>query len=92
VHKSGCQFDRQEVTLRRTHSHKEKYLSLDSARRAFGDSEPRRNHRVPATGLAPGNSAESAILTSLPAGNFTGIVSGKNGATGVALVEVYQLP
>jgi hypothetical protein len=47
---------------------------------------------ITATGLAPSNSAESAILTSLPAGNFTGIVSGKNGATGVAIVEVYQLP
>jgi len=47
---------------------------------------------ITATGLAPTNSAESAILTSLPAGNFTGIVSGKGSDTGVALVEVYQLP
>jgi len=47
---------------------------------------------ISATGLAPGNSAEPAILTSLPAGNYTGVVSGKGGATGVALVEVYQLP
>jgi hypothetical protein len=47
---------------------------------------------ISATGLAPTNSAESAILTSLPAGNYSGIVSGKNGQTGVALVEIYQLP
>jgi hypothetical protein len=47
---------------------------------------------ITATGLAPSNTAESAILTSLPAGNYTGVVSGKGLDTGVALVEVYQLP
>jgi Domain of unknown function (DUF4394) len=47
---------------------------------------------ITAAGGAPTNSAESAILTSLPAGNYTGVVSGKGGATGVALVEIYQLP
>jgi hypothetical protein len=46
---------------------------------------------ITATGLAPTNSLESAILTSLPAGNYSGIVSGKGSATGVALIEVYQL-
>ena len=47
---------------------------------------------ITATGLAPTNNAESAILASLPAGNYTGVVSGKGTATGVALVEIYQLP
>jgi Domain of unknown function (DUF4394) len=47
---------------------------------------------ITATGLAPTDPAESAILTSLPAGNYTGIVSGKGSATGVAVVEVFQLP
>jgi hypothetical protein len=47
---------------------------------------------ISATGLAPNNSSESAILTSLPAGNYSGIVSGKGTATGTALVEVFQLP
>lgn len=47
---------------------------------------------ITATGLAPTNPAESAILTSLPAGNYSGVVSGKGSATGVAVVEVYQLP
>ncbi|MFZ1219157.1 MAG: hypothetical protein WAO00_07680, partial [Chthoniobacterales bacterium] len=46
---------------------------------------------ITATGLAPTNNLESAILTSLPAGNYSGIVSGKGSATGVALIEVYQL-
>jgi len=47
---------------------------------------------ISATGLAPTNSAESAILTSLPAGNYSGVVSGKGSNTGIALVEVFQLP
>lgn len=47
---------------------------------------------ISATGLAPTNSAESAILTSLPAGNYSGVVSGKGSNTGTALVEVFQLP
>jgi hypothetical protein len=45
-----------------------------------------------ATGLAPTDNLESAILTSLPAGNYSGVVSGKGSDTGVALVEIYQLP
>jgi hypothetical protein len=47
---------------------------------------------INATGLAPSNSQESAILTSLPAGSYTGVVSGKGAATGLAVVEIYQLP
>jgi hypothetical protein len=47
---------------------------------------------INATGLAPSNSQESVILTSLPAGSYTGVVSGKGAATGLAVVEIYQLP
>jgi hypothetical protein len=47
---------------------------------------------ITATGLAPTNAQESAILTSLPGGTYTGVVSGKGNDTGVAVVEVYQLP
>jgi arylsulfate sulfotransferase len=42
-------------------------------------------------GLAPPNPSESALVLHLPAGNYTAIVSGANGATGVALAEVYTL-
>jgi len=42
-------------------------------------------------GLAPTNDPESAITLSLPAGAYTAIVSGVNGATGNALIEVYDL-
>jgi hypothetical protein len=45
-----------------------------------------------ATGLAPTNNAESAILAILTPSTYTAIVSGKGSAAGVALVEVYQLP
>jgi hypothetical protein len=47
---------------------------------------------IAATGLAPTNNAESAILTSLAPGTYTAIVSGKGSDTGIALVEVYQIP
>jgi pectin methylesterase-like acyl-CoA thioesterase len=41
------------------------------------------------TGLAPTDLRESALVTSLPDGNYTAILSGKSNATGVAVVEVY---
>jgi len=46
---------------------------------------------IMATGLAPSNDQESAVLAILPSGNYTAIVSGNGSATGVALVEVYNL-
>ena len=44
------------------------------------------------SGLAPGNSAESAIIATLPPGSYTAIAQGANGGTGVGLVEVFALP
>jgi len=48
--------------------------------------------QIEATGIAPADPLESAIVTTL-SGNasYTAIVRGKNGATGIALVEVYDL-
>ena len=46
---------------------------------------------IQATGLAPPNDAESAILITLQPGNYTAILAGKNGTTGVGLVEVYDI-
>ena len=43
------------------------------------------------TGIAPSNDLESAILRTLSPGSYTVILSGKNGGTGVGLVEVYDL-
>jgi cyclophilin family peptidyl-prolyl cis-trans isomerase len=42
--------------------------------------------------LAPSNSKESAIVQPLAAGQYTAVVHGANGGTGVGSVEVYQLP
>ncbi|PYK68564.1 MAG: hypothetical protein DME45_06760 [Verrucomicrobia bacterium] len=47
--------------------------------------------QIQATGLAPPNDLESAILQVLPPGNYTAVLSGKNGTTGVGLVEVYDI-
>src|SRR4029077_10496420 len=41
--------------------------------------------------LAPPNALESAVILRLPAGEYTAVVCGNNGATGNALVEVYHL-
>lgn len=43
-------------------------------------------------GLAPKDLRESALLTSLPHGSFTAVLRGKNNTTGVAVVEVYNVP
>ena len=47
--------------------------------------------QIEATGIAPTDPRESAILRTLPAGNYTAIISGQNGSTGVALVEIYNI-
>jgi hypothetical protein len=46
---------------------------------------------IKATGIPPVNDLESAIDATLTPGNYTAIVRGNNGGTGVALVEVYDL-
>jgi glucose/arabinose dehydrogenase len=46
---------------------------------------------IQATGLSPSNELESALVTTLPNGSYTAIVSGYHNATGVGLVEVYNL-
>jgi len=46
---------------------------------------------ITAAGLAPPDDKEAALIATLPAGNYTAVVTGKNGGTGVALAEVYDL-
>lgn len=46
---------------------------------------------ITATGLAPNDNRDSAIVAPLAPGNYTAIVRGKNGTFGVALVEFYDL-
>jgi len=47
--------------------------------------------QIRATGIPPSDQNEAAIVATLPAGNYTAIVQGNKGATGVGLVEVYNL-
>ena len=47
---------------------------------------------IAASGFAPGNAAEAAIIWTLtPGQGYTAIVRGKNGTTGVGVVEAYDL-
>jgi hypothetical protein len=47
--------------------------------------------RVGAFALQP-TSADSALLISLPSGSYTAQVTGLGGASGVALIELYEVP
>ena len=46
---------------------------------------------IEATGLAPTDDRESAIVATITPGNYTAIVRGTNDTTGVGLVEVYNI-
>jgi len=46
---------------------------------------------IQATGLAPSDGHESAVLLTLSAGNYTAVVRGVNRTTGIALGETYKL-
>ncbi len=47
---------------------------------------------VAAFDLPPGGSPDAALVVTLNPGGYTVRVTGKNGTTGVALVEIYELP
>jgi hypothetical protein len=46
---------------------------------------------IQATGFAPSNSVESAILTTLSPGAYTAIVTGLGGITGVGIIEAFEV-
>ena len=52
---------------------------------------PSQALQISASGLAPSNNLESAIIATLQPGNYTAIVRGKNSGQGIALAEVYDL-
>jgi glucose/arabinose dehydrogenase len=54
--------------------------------------DPNQAAQITASGLAPSNPLESAIATSLLPGAYTVIVAGKNGGSGIGLVEIYNIP
>jgi hypothetical protein len=54
-------------------------------------TDPTQEQLINYSTIQPGDDRESAILAGLDPGEHTAIVRGKNGATGIALVEVYDL-
>ncbi|MFN2509646.1 MAG: hypothetical protein ABR589_12845, partial [Chthoniobacterales bacterium] len=46
---------------------------------------------IQASGVAPTNNAEAAIVRTLNPGNYTAVVRGKNNSVGIGVVEVYDL-
>ena len=58
---------------------------------ASNDDWKENEAQVQATTLAPTNDRESALLRTLPPGAYTAIVRGKNRASGIGLVEIYDL-
>ena len=54
--------------------------------------DPNQAAQITASGIAPSNPLESAISISLLPGAYTAIVAGKNGGTGIGLIEIYNIP
>jgi hypothetical protein len=52
---------------------------------------PAQASQLISVGLAPQNAKESAVLMSLPPGAFTALLGGRNGGTGIGLVELYNV-
>jgi hypothetical protein len=53
--------------------------------------DPNQASQLQALGLAPQNPAESAIVNMLPPGQYTAVLGGQNGGTGIGLIEVYSI-
>ena len=66
-------------------------MTTGSTPSSAGLSPAIKSRDIEASGHAPGDGRESAIIADLPPGNYTAIVRGVNNTTGVALVEVYDL-
>jgi WD40 repeat protein len=58
---------------------------------AVNDDWTEKRTEIEATGLQPSNNLESTIVRTLAPGNYTAIVRGKNGTTGIGVVEAYDL-
>jgi hypothetical protein len=54
-------------------------------------NDPAQEAAIIATGIPPANDLEAAIDATLDPGAYTAIISGQNGTSGMALVEVYDL-
>jgi hypothetical protein len=59
--------------------------------RANDDWRSDQQAELQAISIQPSDERESALIATLPSGNYTAIVRGKDGTIGVGLVEVYNL-
>ena len=55
------------------------------------ESDPVSAAQLTANGLALSNPKESGIFATLPSGQFTAILAGKNGGIGIGMIEIYNL-
>ena len=51
-----------------------------------------QQNEVESTGLQPPDDLDAALVVRLARGNYTAIVTGKNGSAGIGLVEIYAVP
>jgi pectin methylesterase-like acyl-CoA thioesterase len=59
---------------------------------AFNDNwRDTQQAEIEATNIPPADDRESAIVASLPPGPYTAVLASRDGSTGIALVEVYNL-
>jgi hypothetical protein len=61
---------------------------------AFNDNwadDPNQASQLQAMKIAPKNAAESAVVTTLPPGLYSAIVSGQGGGVGIGMIEVYAV-
>jgi hypothetical protein len=67
-----------------------KIASNDDWKKVDGTGES-QEAAIVATKIPPPSDLESAVLADLAPGAYTAILSGKNGGTGIGLIEVYNL-
>jgi hypothetical protein len=60
--------------------------------RANDDWRASQQIELEALGLQPTRDEESALIATLPPGNYTAVVRGNGDTTGVGLVEIYNVP
>lgn len=50
-----------------------------------------RQAAISASGLAPANDKEAAVIVNLPGGNYTATLQGKGGGQGIGVVEIFDI-
>lgn len=65
--------------------------SLIAANNNWRDNAAPEQQDITSNQLAPSNDLESALVATVPPGNYTTILKGQNNATGIGLVEVYDV-